>query len=554
MRRSGVERGRTATWLPGTGVARWVLTIGVGLLLVGACASAGGDEDGTAGVGADTTSTSAPGDPSVIADDDPMNQDPVAPGAERLRFQYGPVTVEPGQNNIEFSDGEIPKPDVPGWIVRISPNLHRTDGTVPPVDVIHLHHGVWLNTSRQDPTSPRLPERIFAAGEEKTIQRSPEGFGYRYDPNDSWTINYMIHNLFPTTEEILITYDIDFVPADAPQAADIREARPIWMDVVNGSIYPVFDVIKGQGGPDGELTYPTDVDAYGGGPARNEWAVDREGVLIGTGGHLHPGGLHTDLYVRRPGASAAPGTPAAQFVEGDTARLFRSEAIYYEPAGAVSWDVSMTVTPLDWRVAVRPGDVLSMTTTYDTERASWYESMGIMVVWMADGTDGDDPFQTPVAVDGEVTHGHLPENDNHGGEDAGLPDAADLPSGRQVDRIGIADFLYEHGDTSDGATDIPTVPAGDTITFDNTVDAPLANGIWHTITSCRAPCNGSTGIAYPLADADIQFDSGQLGEAGPPTADRLTWDTPADLPAGTYTYFCRVHPFMRGAFRVTEPG
>jgi len=24
----------------------------------------------------------------------------------------------------------------------------------------------------------------------------------------------------------------------------------------------------------------------------------------------------------------------------------------------------------------------------------------------------------------------------------------------------------------------------------------------------------------------------------------------ANLPVGTYTYFCRIHPYMRGAFRV----
>jgi plastocyanin len=46
------------------------------------------------------------------------------------------------------------------------------------------------------------------------------------------------------------------------------------------------------------------------------------------------------------------------------------------------------------------------------------------------------------------------------------------------------------------------------------------------------------------------FDSGELGDKGPPTAGRLTWSTPSDLPDGTYTYFCRIHPFMRGAFRV----
>ncbi|MCW2959051.1 MAG: hypothetical protein JWP18_1854, partial [Solirubrobacterales bacterium] len=31
---------------------------------------------------------------------------------------------------------------------------------------------------------------------------------------------------------------------------------------------------------------------------------------------------------------------------------------------------------------------------------------------------------------------------------------------------------------------------------------------------------------------------------------RDRWSTPNTLPVGTYTYFCRVHPFMRGGFRV----
>ena len=67
-------------------------------------------------------------------------------------------------------------------------NIRRADGTVPPVDVIHLHHGVWLNMSRRDLTSPGLPERFMAAGEEKTISTSPPGYGYRFEKGDrSWT-------------------------------------------------------------------------------------------------------------------------------------------------------------------------------------------------------------------------------------------------------------------------------------------------------------------------------------------------------------------------------
>ena len=77
----------------------------------------------------------------------------------------------------------------------------------------------------------------------------------------------------------------------------------------------------------------------------------------------------------------------------------------------------------------------------------------------------------------------------------------------------------------------------------------------HTITACKAPCNRTTGIAYPLANGPVDFDSGNLG-FGPPgmtaAANRDTWKTPKRLTPGTYTYFCRVHPFMRGAFKVKD--
>ena len=51
----------------------------------------------------------------------------------------------------------------------------------------------------------------------------------------------------------------------------------------------------------------------------------------------------------------------------------------------------------------------------------------------------------------------------------------------------------------------------------------------------------------------MRFDSGNLG-FGPAgataAANRATWRTPRNLAPGTYTYFCKIHPFMRGAFRV----
>jgi plastocyanin len=294
----------------------------------------------------------------------------------------------------------------------------------------------------------------------------------------------------------------------------------------------VFDVHKGSG-TDRKYTYPDDEPTA---PRVNSYTMPTDAVLVKTFGHLHPGGLYDTFSVTRGDA---------------TKKIFTSKAKYYEPAGAVSWDVSMTATPDDWEVGVKAGDTISLSTTYDTKRASWYESMGLGVVWVADGAGGNDPFTGTIDQQGVLTHGHLAENDNHGGKPTTtFLDARKAASGPLATTIPIGSFEYGAGDLAANGK-MPTVTEGQTITFDN-FDAADQN-VWHSITACKAPCTASTGVAYPLADADVQFDSGQLGDAGQPTSGSTTWNIPTDLAAGTYTYFCRIHPFMRGAFRVVPP-
>jgi plastocyanin len=261
-------------------------------------------------------------------------------------------------------------------------------------------------------------------------------------------------------------------------------------------------------------------------------------VLLMTAGHVHPGGLWTDLYLDR-------GT--------DERHIFRSVADYFDPNGPVSWDMSMTATPADWMVQVRKGDRLRLTATYDTELASWYESMGIMLVYIADGDFGHDPFKEQVKTTGEITHGHLAAAGNHGGAATTIPDPAKRPNGQTIaNGIAIAGFKTMPGDLSEGGVfgAPPMVPTGGRLRFGN-FDSSAQ--IFHTVTACREPCTATTGVSFPLANGDVEFDSGQLGY-GPggftAAAERSDWYTPSNLPAGTYTYFCRVHPFMRGAFRV----
>jgi len=573
-------------------------------------------------------------------------------GAQRISYRIGPLSVTPGQNRIDNKTiTGLERPAANGWITRIQPDLVRADGSVPKSSQIMFHHGVWINNSYND-TTGGSGERFYATGEEKTIVDLPDGFGYRYKKTDNWVFNNMIHNLTPEAMTLYAAYTVNFIPDTAPTAAGIRPVRPIWMDVENGSGYPVFDTHRDSGGADGEFTYPQDTPGgpYGGGRKKNEWTVDRDGVLINTTGHVHTGGLNTELFMRRAGASykgalcdqplsrdsqmklitdrmaatntkiekhrqsmkpkkikrlrknlkpkkfrkvmkqkrkwgkKLKGTKQANLaeqrelqqtidseqatyqgcldvtptVEGNRVRLFRSKAEYFEPAGPVSWDMAMRTTSDNWKVAVKRGDTLELQTTYETKLASWYENMGIDIIYMADDQgDGRNPYDVKVDTAGVLNHGHYSENEDHGGTAPVVgPDPAKLADGRiSGGPFQIGGYSYEAGDFRlPGAAGYPpVVQKGQSFTFKLSA-ADQATQTWHSLTSCKSPCNKSTGIAYPIADGDFQFDSGQLGKGGAPTVNRDSWSTPADLPVGTHTFYCRIHPLMRGAVRVVPAG
>ena len=540
---------------PGIRVSLVAFGFAIVMLLVGSSAArAGVVQDGT------------PGDPGCppIADKPNAVAHVDYTGVEHITYCYGPITIAPGQNIIKLRpaiDGNGNKlwPQEDGYITRFDPEFIYADGTVPRVDVLHLHHAVWaVNGAPQ-----------FAVGEEKTVQQLPNGFGWPSHPGDSWILNDMLHDLVAQPAQVYVVWRLDFVPASSPAAAAIKPVHTRWMDVAgNPSLYPVFDALRSDG-HNGTYTFPDQAppadlhpcgsggrapDTHGCLGAAQSWTPNQDVTLIATAGHLHPGGLNTQLTDTRG---------------GNTNTLFTSDAHYYEPAGEVSWDVAMGGTPADWRVGVKAGDKVSVHATYDTRRADWYEVMGIMPVAVYNGTlagsqdaqaahcvtPGDPPGCIPQTE--VLTHTHLSENDNHGGNPTGAPNPLSLPSAAVPNgTVGIQSFAYQG--VPNAGPSVPTIEPGQTLTFRNYDAIPTVNA-FHTITACKDPCTASTGIAYPIANGAVTFDSGELGFNGnqgslgnAPASGRDTWQTPKDLPAGTYTYFCRIHPFMRGAFRV-EP-
>ncbi len=469
--------------------------------------------------------------------------DSVRPSScRRMLFRYGPLHVTPGDNLILFGPVTIERPLEAGYIVRFKPDLVRVNGTVPPIDILHLHHSVWISTAFSHP--------MFASGEEKTIFSTPNGYGLPFRPfNELWLLNYMIHNLTAVPDNVFITYEVDLIPAASPAASTIKPVEPFWLDVAGfQGANPVYNTQRGFGSVPGECAFPREecaaFDPYGksvpgNGAAGNGvgyTATPPPGTVVWAVGHVHPGGLRTDVELVRPGVGSR--------------RVFTSDAIYFDPNGPVSWDMVMEVTRPDYRLRISPGDRLVLNSVYETSLASWYEGMGIVILFISrDDPSGPDPFETTVDPDNTaVSHGHLQEASNYGG-------GSEQPfaPGRPVDTGGvlIAGFTYFPGGMGSGVT--PTVKRGEALPF---LNADALAQIFHTVTSCAAPCTGATGISYPLANGPVDFDSLELG-FGPPgvtaAANRMDYalDT-GNMTPGEYTYFCRIHPSMRGSFIVEE--
>jgi hypothetical protein len=570
---------------------------------------------------------------------------------KRITFAFGPILVKPGENDALIEPLVIDKPAYDGYITRFRPNLVRAlDGEAPPTDIMHLHHATWLAQRSEDDNYGSGP--LFAAGEEKTILVVPNGYGQRVSGGDTWLLLYMVHNEIPTPEVVWLTYEVDYIAADDAAAAGLLPAKQIWLDVQSGRIHPdapstgsnpVFNVHRGFGdidpetgrrvciwprqncarhdtyglvGPHQGRTHDDDGNLYADTIKGNDSmrvSARLEGTLIVAGGHLHPGGIRDEVHLVR---------------NGEERPIMISDALYWdwedpERIGAPpwSWNFVMTGTPRDWRVRIKEGDRIRINAVVDSDDASWYEGMGIVMAWVAtEGTHGEpsvDVFDDDVILDrgldvtatvpdgpydakngwrpsdcvtdltgdngpkrlclrGGPTHEHLPESGNFSGgcrTEGACRDLTDLDGQETTDIVSVG-FTYGNADL--GVIDtfgIPVVRKGEPVRLWN-VDTVAR--IWHTYTRCAYPCNGGTDMAYPIPDGGngswddhMDFDSNEIGYGTffepasgqiPPPGDKsfeqvirdglYSEFTPTET--GVFTFFCRIHHNMRGAFKVVD--
>jgi hypothetical protein len=485
---------------------------------------------------------------------------PKAPGTrENLRFYYGPYEIPPGwdANRVDLT-----LPTAPGMVVSIEPGMRRvSDGSEPGHQQAHIHHSHWFSMkpgSKTDNYFRGFGEWMFGNGDEETkagfAQRSaaqPRGpiYGSHIGPTEPQTLIYMLHNKTAQPMTVWIMLEVTFIHGTMQQL-NAQSRRP-YRDVTGVLFGRTFDVPRKRGSRDGTFETPED-DPRG----VIEWTSPISGTLIGTGSHLHPGGLR--VITENYGSKQRP-CPDWGGGYGGTV-LLKSDARWRKGV-RFSEDFQMEVTHPAFRAPIHKGDRLRLAGIYENRHHGWYDVMthnGFYIDESQAPKGRCKPYLVGKAARNErikVTAGvpnrswgHHPTDvfcgRRYGAVPCSLPYRSRGP-GTPTGQVTIANFLYQPGDMS--LTGGPAlVRRGTSLRF---LNLDQAANIRHSVTTCRWPCNGPYVANYPLPNG--VWDSGTLGydaiDGG--SANPLA-QTPANLPVGNYAYFCRIHPWMRGEFKV----
>jgi plastocyanin len=293
---------------------------------------------------------------------------------ETQTFTTGPYTVGGYQVKQELAP-DVPEPKLDGHIVRMEADIVDENGEQIPIQRLMLHHIAFLNLDQADrtcssfelwdgSTSQFMPERFYAAGEERAKLSFPPGYGYETSKNDDWLIAYMLMNHRSSVDTAYIKYTVTV--DDDPQ---LKDAHPYWLDVVNCQADPIYNV-PGTGRKGATHTRSRD------------FVIPESGRLIAAGGHLHGGGLgltltQPDCGNREIGRSEPTwGLPAHPF--------YNVRPVLHEP-GPINMSGFGTVTG----IPIASGQTLRLNSVYDNTLPHT-RVMGIMVAFISpDPSVGD---------------------------------------------------------------------------------------------------------------------------------------------------------------------
>lgn len=294
---------------------------------------------------------------------------PPHPASQTTTLRYGPYSVQGAPANPDGTHGHVhtgnqfqfflQKPCSNCYITGMTADLVYADGRRAGWSTdTQLHHMVLFNQGwgRTDATCGSsflgfLGQRFFASGDERTPVIAPAPYGYFVGAWDSWHMIWELanHNSAPQ-QGLYISMKYNWVPAST---AGMRPLEPVWLDLNQCG---TSHVSLPQGPSERSYT----------------WTVNRPGRVIGTGGHIHDGGI--DIATR----NASTG----QLICNSVAR-YGGDPLYTGHHGDAHLSGMSTCTGTRERpvATLSQGQRVTMTGRYDMPQAVT-DQMGIVLMYI----------------------------------------------------------------------------------------------------------------------------------------------------------------------------
>jgi len=347
----------------------------------------------------------------------------------------GPIDLaaegQPGWQS-EFS-GLVDEPpiDVPGSYSAIRGarfDLVDSEGNPLDHDVAHLHHFVLAFAGRQDPACPGREVQGYpvsphlGTGAERTPIVLPDPYAFKVGDNVTWATTYHVMNMSAEPQTVYLKYTLDYQAGRTDD--NTRWVTPWFLDVSNSPdncMKATYDV-PGDGGPDSthERT--------------RSWTMPEDGIIVGTGGHLHDAGVATELRA------------------GDDSLICRSEVDYGGHLPSHGMHIQRIV-PCMPNHRVRAGEQLTLQSFYDNSQPhSAVMGINLTFIWFGNQATGAPAFADVPAdhtfID-EVTWA-ASEGITNGYGDGGFHPAD------TVSRQAMVAFLHRLAGSPPAALDAPT--------------------------------------------------------------------------------------------------
>lgn len=404
--------------------------------------------------------------------------------------------------------GQNKAPQMSGLITKMQADIVDGTGTPLPISRLMLHHIVFLNLSGavdstcgsgitnwdSTPTGFPLPERFFAAGEERAKIALPDGYGYKLNDSgsNSFVMLYMVMNHRQTTDSAFVQYTVT-VQNDP---TGMTPVKPYWMDINDCHVDPFYNV-PGLGKPGSTETVNRDV------------TMTEPGRIVAGIGHVHGGARK--LTLTEPGCGNRQVADSVPTWGNADHPFYNVRPILHEPG-----PINMTAFRSEQGIPVRAGDVVRLNSIYDNDRPHT-RVMGIEQIYVAkDPTVSQSCGALP--TDTEILGGSQPGRIEP--PDFTVPLTGLDSSGNAVTiKAPPGKLVKEKGGT--------VIPVGDRFFAQPNVQLKIKKGLsWkfngnelHNITLA----NGPAGIASENLNGGRQF-----------------W---AHFPKkGTYSFFCSLHP------------